>query len=46
VLGLIQQQTGRPEQARTSLEKFLETVPSRFTREIADAKQRLATMGS
>ena len=46
VLGLIQQQTGRPEEARTSLEKFLETVPSRFTREIADAKQRLATMGS
>jgi tetratricopeptide (TPR) repeat protein len=46
VLGLIQQQTGRPEEARTSLEKFLETVPSRFTREIADAKQRLSTLGS
>lgn len=46
VLGLIQQQTGRPEEARASLEKFLETVPSRFTREIADAKQRLSTTGS
>jgi tetratricopeptide (TPR) repeat protein len=46
VLGLIQQQTGRPVEARASLEKFLETVPSRFTREIADAKQRLSTLGS
>src|SRR5690606_29467040 len=41
VLGLIQQQTGRPEQARTSLETFLETVPKRFTAEIADARRRL-----
>jgi tetratricopeptide (TPR) repeat protein len=44
VLGLIQQQTGRPQQARASLEKFLEVVPKRFNAEIADAKQRLSQL--
>lgn len=44
VLGLIQQQTGRPEEARVSLETFLATVPSRFQAEIADAEQRLTRM--
>lgn len=44
VLGLIQQQTGRPAEARTSLERFLATVPSRFADEIADAKRRLAQL--
>jgi hypothetical protein len=44
VLGLIQQQTGRPDEARVSLETFLSTVPSRFEAEIADAKRRLAQL--
>lgn len=45
VLGLIQQQTGRPTEARASLEQFLATVPKRFTSEIADAKRRLSELG-
>jgi tetratricopeptide (TPR) repeat protein len=45
VLGLIQQQSGRLDEARVSYEKFLETVPSRFENEIADAKRRMTQLG-
>jgi tetratricopeptide (TPR) repeat protein len=43
-LGIVQQQLGKPTEARASFERFLALAPSRYERQLADARQRLATL--
>jgi tetratricopeptide (TPR) repeat protein len=43
-LALVEQQLGRPADARTALTRFLAVAPSRMSTEIADAKRRLAAL--
>lgn len=43
-LGLVQLQLGKSADAKSNLEQFIRLAPSRFERQIADAKQRLANL--
>jgi tetratricopeptide (TPR) repeat protein len=43
-LGVIEQQLNKPEAARAAFTRFLAIAPSRYDRQIADAKQRLDTL--
>jgi tetratricopeptide (TPR) repeat protein len=43
-LGIVQQQLGKPADARAAFERFLLLAPSRYERQIANARQRLATL--
>ncbi|HSJ16195.1 MAG TPA: tetratricopeptide repeat protein [Longimicrobiales bacterium] len=44
LLGIVRQQLGKPAEARASYQQFLAVVPSRYTREIEDARSRLAEL--
>jgi tetratricopeptide (TPR) repeat protein len=45
-LGVVRQQLARPGEAREALTRFIALAPAaRYERQIADAKQRLATLG-
>lgn len=43
-LGIVAQQIAKPADARAAFTRFLAIAPSRYDRQIADAKQRLATL--
>lgn len=43
-LGVVEQQLSKPADARAALTRFLAIAPSRYDRQIADAKQRLASL--
>ncbi len=43
-LGIVQQQRGETEEARASFNRFLSLAPSRYERQIANAKQRLSAL--
>lgn len=43
-LGLVEQQAGNPAAAREALSRFVAIAPSAMSTEIADARQRLATL--
>jgi tetratricopeptide (TPR) repeat protein len=43
-LGLVQLQLNKPADAKAAFETFLRIAPSRFERQIADARQRLASL--
>jgi len=43
-LGIVEQQLGKAAEARTAFTRFLGLAPSRYERQIADAKQRLAAL--
>ncbi|MGH7675328.1 MAG: tetratricopeptide repeat protein [Gemmatimonadales bacterium] len=43
-LGIVQQQLGKTADARASFDQFLSLAPSRYERQIANAKQRLAAL--
>ena len=43
-LGLVQERLNKRAEARTNFERFVQIAPSRFERQIADAKQRLANL--
>ncbi|HSJ09875.1 MAG TPA: tetratricopeptide repeat protein [Longimicrobiales bacterium] len=45
LMGILQAALGRPEEARTSFNRYLELAPSRLGTEIADVRRRLATVG-
>lgn len=45
-LGIVSQQLGRRAEARAALERFLELAPSRQANVIADARSRLAALGT
>ncbi len=43
-LGIVEQQLAKKDDARAAFTRFLAIAPSRYDRQIADAKQRLATL--
>lgn len=43
-LGIVEQQLAKPADARAAFTRFLAIAPSRYDRQIADAKQRLAAL--
>jgi tetratricopeptide (TPR) repeat protein len=43
-LGLVEQQLDKPAEAKVALARFIAIAPSRMGAEVADAKQRLATL--
>jgi len=43
-LGIVQQQLGKTEAARASFDRFLSLAPSRYERQIANAKQRISAL--
>jgi tetratricopeptide (TPR) repeat protein len=43
-LGIVQQQLNKMEQARESFRRFIALAPSRYLRQVEDAKQRLAAL--
>jgi len=43
-LGIVEQQLAKPAEARAAFNRFLAIAPSRYERQIADAKQRLAAL--
>ena len=43
-LGLVLQQQGKAADAKASFERFTQIAPSRFERQVADARQRLANL--
>jgi tetratricopeptide (TPR) repeat protein len=43
-LGVVQQQLNKKEEARASFQRFIELAPSRYARQVENAKQRLAAL--
>lgn len=43
-LGIVQQQLNKKEQARASFDRFIALAPSRYARQVENAKQRLAAL--
>lgn len=43
-LGIVQQQLGRAVEAKTTLQRFIQIAPSRYERQVADARQRLSSL--
>lgn len=43
-LGIVQQQLNKKEDARASFNRFIELAPSRYARQVENAKQRLAAL--
>ena len=43
-LGLVQQRLNKPADAKTNFQRFVEIAPSRFERQITDARQRLESL--
>jgi len=43
-LGIVDQQLSKKDDARSAFTRFLTLAPSRYERQIADAKQRLASL--
>jgi tetratricopeptide (TPR) repeat protein len=43
-LGIVQQQLNKKEEARASFNRFIELAPSRYARQVENAKQRLAAL--
>jgi tetratricopeptide (TPR) repeat protein len=43
-LGIVEQQLNKKEEARDAFGRFIALAPSRYARQIADAKQRLAAL--
>jgi tetratricopeptide (TPR) repeat protein len=44
-LGIVQQQLNKKEEARAAFSRFISLAPSRYARQIEDAKQRLIALG-
>lgn len=43
-LGIVEQQLNKREEARAAFSRFVELAPSRYVRQVEDAKQRLAAL--
>jgi Flp pilus assembly protein TadD len=43
-LGIVQQQLNKKEEARASFDRFIALAPSRYARQVDNAKQRLAAL--
>jgi tetratricopeptide (TPR) repeat protein len=43
-LGIVEQQLNKKEEARASFDRFIALAPSRYARQVENAKQRLATL--